>query len=119
MKENTFQYVGLVKETPDLIVTFFSNVVMAFMLAVVLEYWASIRTFVGGLKVGAILGFLVALTIDVGELGYMNLYKGYTLIAVDVLAESVRDALAGGVIGTVLRLMDRTRNDDGPMKATI
>jgi len=32
----------------------------------------------------------------------VNLYKGYALIPVDVLAETVRTALAGGVIGAVL-----------------
>ena len=73
MREHTFQYAGLVKETPSLTVIFLSNLVMAFMLAVVCEYWASTRTFVGGLKCGAILGFLIALSIDLGELGYVNL----------------------------------------------
>ena len=107
MKDHTFQYAGLVKETPVLMVIFLSNVVMAFMLALVLEHWASIRTFVGGLKCGAILGFLIALSIDLGELGYVNLYKGYALIPVDVLAETVRTALAGGVIGAVLGVRNR------------
>ncbi|MEQ1764606.1 MAG: hypothetical protein ABL984_15865 [Pyrinomonadaceae bacterium] len=107
MKENTFQYAGLIREPPDLIVLIISNVVMAFMLAFVIEYWASARTFLGGLKVGAILGFLFALSIDIGELGYMNLYRGYAIIAVDVLGETLRDAVAGGVIGTVLGLMHR------------
>lgn len=103
MRENTFQYAGLVREPrPDLIVTFLSNVVMAFMLAVFFAYWTSIRTFVGGLKGGAVLGFLFALSIDLGELGYMNLYKGYALIAVDVLGEALRDGIAGGVVGAVL-----------------
>lgn len=107
MKEHTFQYSGLVKETPTLMVIFLSNLVMAFMLAVVFEYWASIRTFVGGMKSGAILGFLIALSIDLGELGYVNLYKGYALIPVDVLAETARTALAGGVIAGVLGMMNR------------
>ena len=107
MKEHTFQYAGLVKETPTLMVIFLSNLVMALMLAVVLEYCASIRTFVGGLQIGAIVGFLIALSIDLGELGYVNLYKGYALIPVDVLAETVRTALAGGVIAAVLGMMNR------------
>ena len=107
MKEHTFQYAGLVRETPTLMVIFLSNLVMAFMLAVVFEYWASIRTFGGGVKSGAVLGFLIALSIDLGELGYMNLYKGYALLPVDILAETVRTALAGGVIGAVLGMMNR------------
>jgi hypothetical protein len=47
------------------------------------------------LKIEAVLGFLIALSIDLGELGYVNLYKGSALIPVDVLAETVRTALAG------------------------
>lgn len=35
-------------------------------------------------------------------LGYMNLFKGFEPVAVDVLAETLRGALAGGVIGTIL-----------------
>ena len=37
----------------------------------------------------------------------MNLYKGYALVPVDVLAETMRTALAGGVIGVVLGMMNR------------
>lgn len=107
MQQNTFQYDGLVRERPDLIVIFLSNLVMALMLAIVFEYWSSTRTFVGGLKGGTLIGFFVALSIDVGELGYMNLYRGYALIPVDVLAETVRTAIAGGVIGWVLGLMKK------------
>ena len=107
MQQNTFQYDGLVRERPDLIVIFLSNLVMALMLAIVFEYWSSMRTFVGGLKGGALLGFFIALSIDVGELGYMNLYRGYALIPVDVVAETVRTAIAGGVVGWVLGLMKK------------
>ena len=76
MQQNTFQYDGLVRERPDLIVIFSSNVVMAVMLAIVFEYWSSTRTFVGGLKGGTLLGFFIALSIDVGELGYINFTEG-------------------------------------------
>ena len=57
-----------------------------------------VRAHLVDVAIGAILGFLIALSIDLGELGYVNLYKGYALIPVDVLAETGRTALAGGVI---------------------
>ena len=50
---------------------------------------------------------ILALSIDLGELGYVNLYKGYALVPVDVLAETMRTALAGGVIGAVLGMMNK------------
>lgn len=87
---------------------------MAYLLAVLFEYWTSTRTFIGGLKIGAFIGFFVALSIDLGELGYNNLYRGFTLIPVDVAAETLRDALAGGVIGTVLGMMQRRAASTAP-----
>ena len=40
-------------------------------------------------------------------MGYMNLYKEFTPVVVDVLVETARTALAGGVIGAVLGLMNQ------------
>ncbi len=103
MKENMFQYVGLNKEpTPDFVPLILSNAVKAFLLAFVFEYWARIRTFVAGLRGGAIIMFLVALSTDLSFLGYMNLFRGFSPVTVDVLAETVRVALAGGAIAAVL-----------------
>lgn len=103
MKENMIQYVGLNKQpTPDFVPLIFSNGVKAFLLAFIFEYWAQIRTFVAGLRGGAIVMFLVALSTDLSFLGYMNLFKGFTPVIVDVFAETVRVALAGGVIAAVL-----------------
>jgi hypothetical protein len=53
--------------------------------------------------------FLIPLSKDLSFLGYMNLFKGFTPVIVDVLGETVRVAVAGGVIGTVLGLM---RNEE-------
>ena len=103
LKENMFQYVGLNKEpTPDFVPLILSNTVKAFLLAFVFEYWARIRTFVAGLRGGAIIMFLIALSTDLSFLGYMNLFRGFTPVIVDVLAETVRVALAGGAIAVVL-----------------
>jgi len=46
--------------------------------------------------------FLVALSTDLSFLGYMNLFRGFMPVIVDVLAETVRVALAGGAIAAVL-----------------
>jgi len=103
LKENMFQYVGLNKEpTPDFVPLILSNTVKAFLLAFVFEYWARIRTFVAGLRGGAIIMFLIALSTDLSFLGYMNFFRGFTPVIVDVIAETVRVALAGGAIAVVL-----------------
>jgi hypothetical protein len=107
MRDNTIQYPGLNKEPPDFVPFVLSNLVLAFLLAFVFEHWANVRTFVGGLKSGAIIVFLIILSKDLSFMGYLNLYKGFTPVIVDVLAETLRTSLAGGVIGAVLGLMSK------------
>ena len=51
--------------------------------------------------------FLIILSKDLSFMGYLNLYKGFTPVIVDVLAETLRTSLAGGVIGAVLGLMSK------------
>jgi magnesium-transporting ATPase (P-type) len=103
LKENMIQYDGLNKApTLDFVPLILSNVVKAFLLTFVFEYWARIRTFGAGLRGGAIIMFLVSLSTDLSFLGYMNLFRGFTPVIVDVLAETVRVALAGGAIAAVL-----------------
>lgn len=106
-KNNTIEYAGLSKQpTPNLVSLFLSNLALAFLLAFVFAQWASIRTFVGGLAAGAIVGFLIHLSWKLSLMGYMNLYKETTPVVVDILVETARASLAGGLIGSVLGLMD-------------
>ena len=106
-KSNTIEYAGLSKQPiPNLLLLFLSNLALAFLLAFVFAQWASIRTFVGGLAAGAIVGFLIHLSWKLSLMGYMNLYKETTPVVVDILVETARASLAGGLIGSVLGLMD-------------
>ena len=110
LKENMIQYAGLNKEPlPDFVPLVLSNLVVAFLLAFIFEYWAKVRTFVGGFKGGAVIMLLIALSKDLSFLGYMNLFRGFTPVIVDVLGETVRVAIAGGVIGQVLGLMSQEK----------
>jgi hypothetical protein len=107
-KGNEIEYTGLSKQpTPNLVSFFLSNLALAFLLAFIFDQWASIRTFVGGLAAGAIIGFLIHSSWKLSLMGYMNLYKEITPVVVDVLAETARASLAGGVIGAVLGLMNQ------------
>jgi hypothetical protein len=71
----------------------------------VFAQWASIRTFGGGLVAGAIIGSLIHLSWKLSLTGYLNLYKETGPVVVDILVETARASLAGGVIGAVLGLM--------------
>jgi hypothetical protein len=104
-KADEIQYAGLLKEPPDMLLLLLKNIVQAFLLVYIFEYLAGIRTFLGGMKVGAIIMFLITLSFNLSLLSIMNLHKGYTANILDVVGETVRAAIAGGVIGAVLGLM--------------
>jgi hypothetical protein len=59
------------------------------------------------LRNGAIIMFIITLSKDLSFMGYMNRYEGFMPVVVDVLAETVRVSLAGGVIGAVLGWMTK------------
>lgn len=98
---NTNTFEGLEKEMPNLILMFFSNVVIAFLLGFIFQRWAHISTFVGGLKGGAIIGILIAISYDLSFLSMMNLFNTSAAI-VDILTATVWYALIGGVVAFVL-----------------
>lgn len=109
MKANTVQYAGLMKEPmPDMIPLALANLALAWLFAFVFDYWAGIRTFVSGLKGGALITLPVVLWIDLQFLAFMNLYTGIAPLVIDVIAATVLGAIAGGVIGLVLgKLSDK------------
>ena len=63
---------------------------------------AGIRTFLGGVKAGAVIMFLITLSLNLSLLSTMNLHTGYTPNILDLAGETVRAALGGGVIGAIL-----------------
>ena len=106
VKEVAIQYAGLRKEPPDFTLLILKNIVQALLLVFIFEYLAGIRTFLGGLKNGAIVMLLVTLSGNLNLLSIMNLNTGVRAEILDVLGETVRFAIGGGVIGGVLGLMN-------------
>src|SRR5688500_10804100 len=70
LNEGVTHHPGLEKESPNLVALFSSNLALAFLVTVIFEYWSTSRTFVAGLRNGAIIGFLICLTKDLSFLGY-------------------------------------------------
>lgn len=79
-----------------------SNLVYALMLAIIFNRWASISTFQGGAIAGGIIGFLMALSVDLSMYSMLNLWTGMAGLIVDPLVSGVMGALVGGIIGWVL-----------------
>lgn len=107
MKPNMNTFPGLMNDPPLWVPLVLGNFVAAFLLAFIFDKWASISTFVGGLKAGAIVWFLMSLFTQLMFIAFMNLSKNYIPPIVDVVASLVMGGLAGGVIGLVLGMMKK------------
>mgnify|MGYP001348898535 CR=1 FL=1 len=107
MRPNMNAFPGLMNEEPVWLPLILANVVSALLLAFIFEKWASIRTFVGGMKGGVIVLFLISLNFQLMFLAFMNLSKNYIPNVADVIGSTVMGAISGGVIGQVLGMMNK------------
>ena len=106
-KMDEIQYNGLRKVPPDFLLLMLKNIVQAFLLVYIFEYLSRIRTFLRGMTIGAIIMFLTTLSLNLNLLSIMNLHNGFTANILDVVGETVRMALGGGVMGAFLGWMDK------------
>ena len=101
------QMANVEKTNPNLPLIFVANLAQAFLFTFIFERWAGIKTFATGAKAGALIGLLIALFVDLIFLATTNLGTPTTTL-VDIVAQTVMGAIAGGVIGLVLgKLADK------------
>ena len=111
-KANTVEYAGLMKNPPDWIPLILFHIAWAGLIAFIFEYWAGIKTFMTGMKGGALITFGVILVFTMQLAAFMNYYKGITPILVDILVATAIGAIGGGVIGLILgKLGEETVTD--------
>ncbi|MEO7658880.1 MAG: hypothetical protein ABIV48_04635 [Pyrinomonadaceae bacterium] len=107
MKPNMNVFPGLMNETPVWAPLILANLTSAFLLAYIFDKWASISTFMGGMKGGATVMFLIALSFQLMFMAFMNLSRNYIPPVADILGSTVMGAIGGGVIGAVLGMMNK------------
>lgn len=93
---------AVAKDPPEMLFIYLSELILAALLCLVIGCWAGVSGAIAGFRTGAVFGFLMSLAISLmfyGTVNYMNLQA--TLF--DVVLTTVRVALAGAVIGMVLR----------------
>jgi hypothetical protein len=78
-----------------------SQIVWAVLLTVVMGKWAGVSGFGKGLMIGAVMGFLMSLSVGLSQYSMMNLVD-LTAVLVDPFVTAVWSGLGGGVIGMVL-----------------
>lgn len=108
MKPNmTADALKLMNDPPVWVPLILANLVNAFLLAYIFDQWASIRTFVGGMKGGAMVFGLIALGFQLMFMAFMKLMNGYVPAVADVIGSIFVGAIGGGVIGLVLGKMHK------------
>lgn len=77
------------------------NLVMGVFLAWVFARWANVRTLMGGLTAGAIIGAFMASSYDLSMYAWTTLMDMKGLI-MDIVISTLMTAVAGGVVGWML-----------------
>lgn len=108
LKSQAVNHPGLMLENPNFVTLIIANLVWALLVALIFDRWASINTFAGGLIGGAMITFFMGLYYDLMAMSFMNMFTSFTPVVVDVLAFTVIGAIAGGVVGAVLGLMNKS-----------
>ncbi len=89
------------RQEPLLWSIFLGELANAVLVTVIFGRWASIKTFMGGVKGGAVIGLLMGLGIALIFYGTTTLGNITSTLA-DALITVIRYGIAGGVIGWVL-----------------
>jgi len=100
-KSNTPVYEGLMKNPPDVLMIFLSNVFNAFLISYIFYRWAGIRTAGQGAQAGFIIIAITALAYDLMTYAMMNLLTPMVMV-VDVLGSGAFGAVIGAVAAVVL-----------------
>lgn len=95
---------------PSFVPLILAQIVFGLLFAFIFAYWGAIRTFVGGMKAGAIimLGFSLGMDLQMSAFFKdMHIGSPYVPMILDVIAATVLGAIAGGVIGQVLGMVGK------------
>jgi len=86
---------------PKMEVLVFGNLVAAFLIALIFERWANIRTLGTGAIYGGLIGFLIAVSFDSMIHGTSNLMS-WGGVFLDGIVYAIISAIAGALIGFTL-----------------
>lgn len=103
MQSNSDQ--SLMKAEEDMVwwAMILSNLASGFLLAIILN-WSNAKTCTDGMKIGAIIGLLMAFAIDLSFYSMSNMFYSFTPVLVDTLVYGFLWAIAGASAAGVMRL---------------
>jgi fluoride ion exporter CrcB/FEX len=77
-----------------------SNFFSALLISVICN-WADVKNLTEGLKIGAIVGFLMGCAMDLSFFAMMDMYLSRRAIVVDIASYTVMTAIVAGIIGLI------------------
>lgn len=94
-------YVLLQKNPPEIWMIFVAQVFFAFLLAYIFDR-SGINTFMDGMKMGALIFFLISAGFDIMFHATVDVFKSHTVIIVDIILNVIMGAIIGGIIGQLM-----------------
>jgi hypothetical protein len=83
-----------------------SNLGYGFLLSFVLS-WSNTTSAITGARLGGIIGFLLALSVDLGFYAMSTYISNVTAILVDIIVYIVMSAIAGAVVAWVMGMVKK------------
>lgn len=106
-KNNTHNYPNLEKIPPDWIPLILFHLAFAWLTAFVFDYWATIKTFLGGIRGGFLIALPIAVGVTLQQVAFVNVYRNYFAMLVNIVIATIIGTIGGGVTGLVLGAMDK------------
>lgn len=101
-ESNMISYEGLEKENMNMVAMVIAQLAGGIMLAYIIGNFSGTINLQRGATIGAIIGLLWSLSIDMYYLAMMNMFANNTVIIVDVIVNTIFSAILGGLVGWYL-----------------
>ncbi|HNB80954.1 MAG TPA: DUF1761 domain-containing protein [Chitinophagaceae bacterium] len=103
-KAMTVEAKAVSKPEPNLVGMFVAGFIFCLLFSYIFEQWAKIRSLMGGLVAGGLMGLCISLAFDIQFMSMLNMFTGTGGMIMDVCAGTVMSALTGAGIGWYLGL---------------
>jgi hypothetical protein len=103
MTENTNQCMMVPEEDMNLLALFAGNLALTMLLALVLN-WMDVTSMMNGAKVGAVVGLLIALYIDLMFYSMSTMFSNMTAMFIDIAVFTIMSAITGAIMAKVMNM---------------
>lgn len=92
----------LLKNPPEFWAIILGNLVLAFLLALIFDHYANIRSATQGAIAGAVISFLMVLGFDLFLYGQMSMFNNLQIVLIDPIINGIFGLIPGALIACIL-----------------